>query len=422
LFDLETRGFFLQDSTAFAFGGLNFVDQPNGMPFFSRRIGIVDGRTTPLIVGAKLSGAVGPSSLGALSVRTHAQADVAEQQLSVARVTTQVLQESAVGLILTNGDPLGAAANTVAGADFRFRDSDIGGGRRLLLDAFFERSMTGDAAGTGNAYGATLSLPNEPWSFYLAYREIGAEFHPALGFVNRAGVRDAFAELQRTWRPQHGLLQLFRAGLDHNAISGVDGRLQSRNTAPYLAAENRSGDLLELAAVSEYEYLAAPFVLPGGSVIGAGEHSWWHARAYLATSPARRLFLEWRVDCCRFYDGRILSNDVALSWRPIPLLDLSAHYVINDLRMPGGEEQIRIGQLAISFNFTPDMQLRSQLQYDSITQLLSALLRYRWEYAPGAELFAALGEAALVSGTPPSLSYHSGGSEVLLRVGYRFQF
>jgi hypothetical protein len=173
--------------------------------------------------------------------------------------------------------------------------------------------------------------------------------------------------------------------------------------------------------LSEYEFLAEPFALPGGLWVPAGEHAWWHGTAHLATSPARRLFVRWNLDCCRFFDGRILSNDIEITWRPVTLVDLSVHYVIDDLRLPAGHEQIRVGQLALSLNFTPDMQLRSQLQYDSVSKLMSALLRYRWEYSPGAELFAALGEAALVTGTPPSLGYHSSGSELLLRLGHRFQ-
>ena len=68
------------------------------------------------------------------------------------------------------------------------------------------------------------------------------------------------------------------------------------------------------------------------------------------------------------------------------------------------------------------LQLRSQLQYDSISRQMNALLRYRWEYAPGSEVFAAVGEAARITGAPPSLGYHSYGSELLLRLGHRFQF
>ncbi len=422
LFDPETREFFLQDAATFSFGGMNFEQEPNGSPFFSRRIGMVDGQTAHLTAGAKLSGDAGPVSLGVLSVRTHAQGGVAAQDLAVARLSTPVLAESAVGMILTHGDPLGGDSSTVAGADFRFRDSDIGGGRRLLADGFFERSRSGGDSGSDSAWGAVVSLPNEPWSFYGSYKQIGREFRPALGFVNRAGIRDAFAEVERVWRPQRGPLQMLKAGVDHNAIAGVDGRLQTRSTAPYVGAANSAGDEIEFAVFSEYDYLAAAFTLPDGTVIPAGEHSWWHAKAQLATSPARRLFLDWHVDCCRFYNGRILGHDVELTWRPITLVDVSLHYVIDDLRLPGGHEQIRVGQLALSLNFTPRMQLRSQLQYDSVSRLLGALLRYRWEYAPGAEVFAALGEAALVSGAPPSLSYHSAGSEMLVRLGHRFQF
>jgi hypothetical protein len=422
LFDPETREFFLQDAAAFSFGGMNFDVEPNGSPFFSRRIGMVDGRTTHLAAGAKLSGDAGPVSLGALTVRTHAQGSVAAQQFSVARLSTPVLQESAIGVILTHGDPLGSEANTVAGADFRFLDSDIGAGRRLKADGFYERSMSRSDSGSGSAWGAVVSLPNEPWSFIGSYKRIGSGFNPALGFVNRAGIRDAFAEVEHVWRPVRGPLQALRAGIDHSAIAGADGRLQTRNTALYVVAENRGGNVFELAAFSEYEFLAEAFPLPGGTVVPAGEHAWSHAKLRLGTSSARRLFMTWQVDCCRFYDGRILGNDIELTWRPTTLVDLSAHYVIDDIRLPSGRTQIRIGQLTLSLNFTPDMQLRSQLQYDSVSELMSALLRYRWEYAPGAEIFAALGEAARASGTPPSLRYHSAGSEVLVRLGHRFQF
>jgi hypothetical protein len=421
LFDPETREFFLQDAAAFTFGGINLDREPNGSPFFSRRIGMVAGRTTRLLGGTKLSGNAGHVSLGALSVSTQSQDEVGAQQLSVARVAAPVLEESALGGILTHGDPLGGDRNTVAGADFRFRDSDIGHGRRLLVDAFYERSISGVSSGTDNAWGAAMSLPNEPWSIFAAYKQIGPDFRPALGFVNRGGIRDTFVEVERIWRPHHDLLRMIQGGIDHKTTAGVDGRLQSRSSAPYLILNNTAGDQLQVSALSEYEYLAEPFTLPGGSLVPAGEHTWWHAKAHLATSQARRLFLVLNLDCCQFFDGRITSFDVELTWRPITLVDVAVHYVIDDVRLPGGREQIRVGQLALNLNFTPDMQLRSQLQYDSVSRVMGALLRYRWEYAPGAEIFAALGEAALVTGSPPSLGYHSSGSELLLRLGHRFQ-
>ena len=74
LFTPETRDFFLQDVAAFEFGGRSFGRNSqdrvsnNGRPFFSRNIGLVQGRPVSLIVGDKLSGQFGGFDIGAFSV------------------------------------------------------------------------------------------------------------------------------------------------------------------------------------------------------------------------------------------------------------------------------------------------------------------------------------------------------------------
>jgi len=76
LFTPETRDFFLQDVAAFEFGGRSFgrnsADRSsnNGRPFFSRNIGLVQGRQVSLPVGDKLSGRLAGFDVGAFSVLT----------------------------------------------------------------------------------------------------------------------------------------------------------------------------------------------------------------------------------------------------------------------------------------------------------------------------------------------------------------
>lgn len=84
--------------------------------------------------------------------------------------------------------------------------------------------------------------------------------------------------------------------------------------------------------------------------------------------------------------------------------------------------QVRIGAAEIAVKFTPDMQLRTQLQYDTITRCFRVLVRYRWEYRPETELFAALGETALAEGPLFDTRYRSQASESVLRLGHQFQF
>ena len=64
------------------------------------------------------------------------------QILSVARVTHPILAESKFGFVFTNGDPTGLTDNTVAGADFQYRSSNLFGSKVLQADMLYMRTAT----------------------------------------------------------------------------------------------------------------------------------------------------------------------------------------------------------------------------------------------------------------------------------------
>ncbi len=77
LFFPEKREFFLEGRGIFAFGGAQTSSTtgtglPSNTPvlFFSRRIGLDQGEVVPIDVGGRLTGRVGPYSIGLLDVRT----------------------------------------------------------------------------------------------------------------------------------------------------------------------------------------------------------------------------------------------------------------------------------------------------------------------------------------------------------------
>ena len=197
LFFPETRDFFLQDAAVFEFGGRIF-NNPNGLPFFSRNIGIVQGQPVDIIAGAKLSGKVGPANVGIISTRTGS-ADalgIDGQYLSSARVSVPVLSESKLGIVLTNGDPSGATNNTVAGGDFQYKKSNVFGSGTLTADFAYIRSFADNLDdGLGAAH---IGYRSQGWNGNLIFRDIGEDYQPKLGFVNR------------TWRPANAVERLAR--------------------------------------------------------------------------------------------------------------------------------------------------------------------------------------------------------------------
>ena len=70
-------------------------------------------------------------------------------------------------------------------------------------------------------------------------------------------------------------------------------------------------------------------------------------------------------------------------------------------------------------NFTPDMQLALQVQYDNISENFGFSARYRWEYAPGDELFIAIGQSALISDNRGFIAQTTQGT---IRLGQTFRF
>ena len=115
LFFPEKREFFLEGQGIFDFGPgrisgpttFYFRGERYGsvtpVLFFSRRIGLNEGRPVPITAGGRLTGKTGPYSLGLLNVQTGAEpvSGTNPTNFSVVRIKRDVLRRSSVGALFT---------------------------------------------------------------------------------------------------------------------------------------------------------------------------------------------------------------------------------------------------------------------------------------------------------------------------------
>lgn len=194
----EKRSFFLQGAGVFNFastgpepaGGI----PPTGAdvyPFFSRRIGLLDGQEVPLDAGVKLTGTVGRTDVGLLGVRTGDLDDVVgEKTFLVGRVKRNLLQESYVGAIFTAGDPAAGQSGQTYGVDMRLATTRfLGRQNNVVVNGYAVRSVNEGVSGRDWSFGLSAHYPNDRFNAQVAYREIQENFDPALGFVQRGNVR-----------------------------------------------------------------------------------------------------------------------------------------------------------------------------------------------------------------------------------------
>ena len=116
----EFGGGFRRDPTTFYFRGQRFGGEVPVL-FFSRRIGLEDGQTVPIRGGGRVTGKVGPYSIGLLDVQTGEEAvsGAVPTNFSVVRVKRDVLRRSSVGGMFTGRSVSteGPGANYVYGVD-----------------------------------------------------------------------------------------------------------------------------------------------------------------------------------------------------------------------------------------------------------------------------------------------------------------
>ena len=281
LFFPEKRDFFLKDTDIFQFGGIGgqsgfgamqntAASRPSlesGRAFFSRQIGIgQSGEPVDLNYGGKLSGRVGRWDVGALAIRQDDVQDVEATDIFVGRVAANLLAESSAGMVVTSGDPKSNLGNTLVGMDFRYLNTRLPGGRTLRAEVWYQQTETDGLKGEDSAFGVRAQMPNTAgFRWGGGIKEIQENFKPALGFVDRVGVRDHTLELGYTNFFQGRFLRSIFSGVDAQRIDHLDGGLQSQVVrVRALELENNTQDKLKLHYTANQEVLQSPFEISKG--------------------------------------------------------------------------------------------------------------------------------------------------------------
>jgi hypothetical protein len=432
LFFPERRDFFLQDSGIFNFGGLR---NENGIPFFSRRIGLdAGGKAVPLLVGGKISGRVGRFNLGALDIQQASHGDIDSANLAVARVSANVLEQSTVGLIATNGNPVANDSNSLVGADFNYRSLNLVPGKTVAASFWSQQSITSGESARQGAWGGQISYPNDIIRWRVKFKELQENFNPALGFVNRAGIRRYDGSFRYRIRPQNSVFRTIDQQLTGTLITNRDNEIESGNifyTPVRLATQ--IDDVFNIQLVHLYERIEEPFFLLPNIGIREGKYHFPSLITSVRTSRNRKIRLVATVGVGGFYDGWGVRVNPKLEWRP------NAHWLIAAelderhfkglkayTRLPDGSLgpvrttgfTTRVARFRLNIAFTPDLFWNTFVQYDNESDSMSLNSRVQWIVTPGRVVFLVLDQGFHTDDG----SFRAGRTVPVIKVGWTFRF
>jgi hypothetical protein len=390
LFFPEKRSFFLDGADIFDFGaGMETFHRQDIIPFFTRRIGLVEGQEVPIRAGGKVSGRAGRTGFGGLATSTDAvDGLVPITEMGAFRVRRNVLDQSSVGGIATFGDPLGRAGSYMAGLDALYNTSQFRGDRNLILGAWGLMTDRDGLTGDRTAVGAIIDYPNDVWDLWLSYKRIGDGFDPSLGFVPRKGVHLANAGANyRWWSPHPRIFNLWFELVPILAWN-LAGDLESYRifTAP-LNVRFESGDRIEFNVQPQGERLPEDFEIVDGVVIPEGSYDW--VRYRLEVDFAQKRLISGRISAWfgPFYDGHVTEFSARIGINPSDLLNFELSGTRNQGTLPGGEVLQEVASARVQVNFSPDLQWSFLGQYDREENEFGVNSRVRWTFHPLGDLF-----------------------------------
>ncbi len=386
LFFPEKRTFFLEGADIFDFGlGLG----RDVIPFFSRRIGLFEGREVPIIFGGKITGKLGNTNFGSLFIRTDkADSLVPPSNMEVVRIKQNIWEQSNVGIIATAGDPTGLKNSYLLGADFTYQISNLFGDKNFLIGLWGLYSNRADLSGNKSSFGLKIDYPNDLFDISFTYKFIGDAFQPSLGFVPRPGVKMYRLGFDYMPRPKFKLIRQFFFESSWRLITGLDNKWQSYSifTAPF-HFRLESGDRFEFNIRPVGERLTEPFEIEDGVVLKPGEYNWKRFRIELETASKRRFSGQATWWFGGFYTGKLDQIALEISAKITSNLIVLVNFEKNIVRLKEGNFEQTLFGGRILLNFSPDAQLSSFIQYDNESNSIGTNTRFRWTITPLTDLF-----------------------------------
>ncbi len=373
LFFPEKRAFFLENAGQFTVGSPGEVDL-----FFSRRIGIADdGSIVPIIGGARVSGKIGQTNVGLLSMFTEdvESEGVEKNNFSVARVNHDFSgTRSSLGGIFVNRSGLGDTPddyNRVYAIDGKW-----GIGKKAQVTGFMAKSTTPGISDKDHAFKILANYNWDGWDLRAGYSEVGNGFNPEVGFLQRTAFRKPEFLIFKAHRPKNwGKILEIRPHVSYRGYWNFEDQL----VTSFLHVDNhwefKSGFEVHTGINFTSERVLEDFSISDVTIpIGIYEHE--ELQLVVMTNPNKALSLSTRTVIGGYFGGDRIANSGTLKFRIGDKFNSDFSLSHNDLRLPNGNLTAVVTSARLSYSFTPRMFVQSLVQYNNVSKIASVNARF----------------------------------------------
>lgn len=384
LFFPEKREFFLENSGLF-----NVGHDGEMMMFYSRRIGLSQGQEVPILAAGKVSGRVGPYSVGVMNVQSEntelinndgSSSDMPSTNYSLIRIKRELFTNSSIGTIFTSNQSGSNNYSRLLGLDGNFWLTSFLKGEALLAKTFNPAGKESDVLGTGRLIFSKHNIDAD-----VRYDAIGPHFNPEMGFVMQNDLRRSSAELGYTqWINQKLIRSVaYKATFEYDSLYNHDylGRRQTGGAEVTLESADSFDYFLSTASERIYD----PFTV-GPITINPGDYTNRTHMMGFESNASRPVSVVVDYQDMDYWSGTrkqlLISNNI----HPIANLSVDFIYTYNTLDNPEGTFDTTTLSNRIFYAFNTELFVKSYVQWNDLDKRFSFNFLGSYEYRPGSDI------------------------------------
>ena len=406
LFFPEQRPFFLEGASIFDVGipRPSFRRPPPLLLFYSRRIGLAKGHAIPILGGGKMTGKIGPYGIGILNVLTNAFKDEAfdfgqpsidepHTNYSVVRVNRDILKGSTVGGIFINKQDADTYNRTM-GFDFSYRPT-----REINIDGLWSRTFDTDVTDVSTTSFGNPQVSPKSNAFFIggdwrtnlfrfngSYTDIGEDFNPEVGYIQRRDVRRFRGGGSYTpWPDKFGIREI-QIGPEIDLVLTQENTLETREITFETQFEFKTGDDIGFEVKNTTEHLDVGFILQEGE-IPYGEYNFTSFQTSFRTSSSRMISGQLQVEFGEFYSGTRRGFLIDATARPNAKLSIEPFIEFNRITLPDEKFDANAFGGRISYSFSTTLFTKLFTQWSTDRDVLSANFLVNYIYRPGSDFY-----------------------------------
>ena len=377
LFFPEKRPFFLENAGQFSVGSPGEVDL-----FFSRRIGIGDGGSlVPIIGGSRVSGKVGQTNVGLLSMFTDeveidGDIGIVKNNYSVARVNHDFAKSrSSLGGLFVNRNGIGISDdyNSVFALDGK-----LGLGKKAQITGYISKSSTPGIKSREHAFKILAVYNWNGWNLRAGYTEVGEGFNPEVGFLQRSAFKKPEFLIFKQWRPNN--TGKFLEVRPHVSYRGYWNFNNTQETG-FLHIDNHwvweSGFEIHTGINFTKETVLEAFPI-SLVTIDPGIYDHKELQFVMFTNPNNKASFRNRTYIGGYFGGSRISSSNKVNLRLGDKFNTETNFNYNRLKLPNGLTNVVITGVRLAYSFTPRMFLQSLVQYNNVSEITSVNARFGW--------------------------------------------